>query len=391
MFFTIVIFFIMLAVLVLVHELGHFLVAKRNGVTAEEFGFGFPPRIVGIYRDKNNKLKFVFGNKEIERSVLKEDGTVYSINLIPLGGFVKIKGEDGEDKNDPKSFASQSAWVRFKILSAGVLMNFILGIVLLALALQIGLPDSVDDNDNTTAGKIQVIQVAQGSPASEIGVELGDELLAIQDSSGVAHILSVKQFQDLIQENAGKDIILSVRHPATEEPSDISVKIRENAPEGEGLLGIALAKTAVVKYGFFESFWIATRNTFYLIGAIVMFVVKLIADLVTSKPVGAEVTGPVGIAVLTGQMTKLGFAYVLQLAAILSINLGVINFLPFPALDGGRALFLGIEKIKGSPVSQKVEGYIHTVGFIILLGLMVLITARDFINFEIVDKVKNLF
>jgi regulator of sigma E protease len=223
-------------------------------------------------------------------------------------------------------------------------------------------------------------------------VELGDELLAIENSDGREFIIaSVDQFQKLIQENAGQEIVLSVQHPGVEGSSDIPVQIRENAPEGEGLLGIALAKTAIVDYGFFESFWVATKQTVYLIGTIIGFVVTLIGNLITSKPVGAEVAGPVGIAVLTGQMAKLGLAYILQFAAILSINLGVINFLPFPALDGGRILFLLIEKIKGSPVSQKIEGYVHTTGFLALLLLMVLITARDFINFEIIDKVKNLF
>lgn len=391
MLFTIIIFFLILGVLVLVHELGHFLVAKRNGVAAEEFGFGFPPRVVGIYRDKNKKIKIVWGNKEIQKDVLREEDTVYSINLIPLGGFVKIKGENGEDKNDPKSFSNQSIWVRFKILSAGVFMNFILGIVLLAFALQLGLPDAVSDEIDVP-GKIQVIQVAQNSPASDIGVELGDELLAIENhNKEKISINSVAQFQELIQQNAGQEIVLSVQHAKDESASEISVKVRESAPEGEGLLGIALAKTTITKYGFFESFWIATRNTVYFIGAIIVFIVSLVGDLIVSKPVGSEVAGPVGIAVLTGQMANLGFAYLLQFAATLSINLGVINFLPFPALDGGRVFFLLIEKIKGSPVSQKIEGYVHTIGFIILLGLMVLVTARDFVNFEIVDKVKNLF
>ena len=392
MLLTVIVFFLVLGILVLVHELGHFLVARRNGVTAEEFGFGFPPRIFGVYRDKNDKIKFVWGNKEIERSVLREDQTVYSINLIPLGGFVKIKGENGEDKDDPKSFSGQSIWVRFKILSAGVFMNFIFGIVFLAFALQIGLPDSVEDGVDSPGAKIQVIQVVQNSPAQDIGIKLGDELLAIKNYTGEKKsINSVTQFQDLVQENAGKEIVISISRAENGEFVDIPVKVRESAPVGEGLLGIALAKTKIVKYGFFESFWIAARNTFYFIGAIFVFLFDLIGNLIASKPVGGDVTGPVGIAVMTGQMTRLGLAYLLQFTAILSINLGVINFLPFPALDGGRILFLVIEKIKGSPINQKVEGYIHTIGFMILLAIMILVTARDFSNFEIVDKIKNIF
>jgi len=187
---TIIVFILILGILVLAHELGHFLVAKRNGVGAEEFGFGFPPRIVGIYKDKKGKRRIVWGNKSVEKIIRKEDETVYSINLIPIGGFVKITGEDGENKKNPKSFASRNAWIRFKILFAGVGMNFILGVFLLAVAFQIGLPEAVEDSASDNEAKIQIAQVVKNSPAEEYEIEMGDEILAVISETGEIKINS---------------------------------------------------------------------------------------------------------------------------------------------------------------------------------------------------------
>lgn len=393
MLLTVVVFVVVLSVLVLVHELGHFFVAKRNGVASEEFGLGYPPRIAGVFRDKKDRKRIIFGNKEIKKEDKKnEDTTVYSLNWIPFGGFVKIRGEDGEDKKDKKSFASKSIWVRFKILFAGVAMNFLLGIILLALALQIGLPEAIDDELNAPEAKVQIAQVLPGSPAEELGIKLGDEVVSVvKDDGEIININSVKQLQEEIANNAGKEMTFNLKQGQSNEVISLSSTLRSDAPEGEGILGVVLVRTTPVKYGFFESFWVATKVTFSLIGAIIMFLLDLIVRLFTSQPVTADVTGPIGIAVLTGQVAKLGIAYVLQFAAILSINLAVINLFPFPALDGGRILFLLIEKIKGSPISKKTEGIANSIGFIFLIFLMVFVTVRDFMNFKIVEKVKDLF
>lgn len=392
MLLTVVVFVVILSILVLVHELGHFFVAKRNGVVSEEFGLGYPPRIAGIFRDKNNRKKMVLGSREIKKEDKKDDDTtVYSLNWIPFGGFVKIRGEDGEDKKDKKSFASKSIWVRFKILFAGVTMNFLLGIVLLAFALQIGLPEAIDDGVDAPGAKIQIAQVLPGSPAEELGVKLGDQVISVVGGGETVDINSVEQLQKEIADNAGKEMTFNLKQGKSDEIVSLTSVLRSEVPEGEGILGVVLVRTTPVKYGFFESFWIATKVTLSLIGAIVMFLVDLIAKLFTSQPVTADVTGPIGIAVLTGQVARLGIAHVLQFAAILSINLAVINLFPFPALDGGRILFLLIEKIKGSPISKKAEGVANSVGFAFLIILMIFVTVRDFMNFKIVDKVKDLF
>ncbi|MDD3607779.1 MAG: RIP metalloprotease RseP [Candidatus Moranbacteria bacterium] len=391
MLLTAVVFILMLGILVLVHEAGHFLVAKRNGVGAEEFGFGFPPRIVGFYQDENNKRRIIWGNKEVDQIKRKADATVYSINLIPIGGFVKITGEDGSNKDNPKSFASQGVWTRFKILFAGVGMNFILGILLLAFAFQLGLPEAVDDSVLDDQAKVQIGQVVKNSPAENLGIEMGDELFSVVAGEKEEKINSTEQFQNIIAQNAGKEIILNIKRPGQEEIIEKKVVIRETAPEGEGLLGVVLVKTIFKQYGFFESFWLAVKTEFAIIIAILSFIGDFFVKLFTNQPTQADVTGPVGIAILTGQVARLGLAYVLQFAAMLSINLAIINLLPLPALDGGRILFLGVEKIKGSPVSQKVEGIVHTAGFVFLITLMLFITVKDFINFEIWSKLINIF
>ncbi len=372
---------LILGLLVLVHELGHFLVAKRNGVSSDEFGFGFPPRLIGTYKDKKGKRQWIIGNKSIEAIKKNQDETIYSLNLIPLGGFVKIKGEDGEDddgKKDKKSFANQSIWVRFKILFAGVLMNFILAIILFSMAFQIGLPESISDENKVANAKVQIAQVSVGTPAEEIGLEMGDEIVG---------------FQEIIERNKGREVLIGIVKGSTSEERKITTlktTIREVAPEGQGLLGVQLVRTSFAKYGFFEATWLAVKVTFSMITAIIMFLVDLIVKIFTVEKISADVAGPVGIAIMTGKMTQLGLAYVLQFIALLSVNLGVINLLPFPALDGGRIFFLLIEKIKGSPLNQKIEGIANAIGFFLLIGLMVFVTIKDFANFEVIDKIKNI-
>ena len=389
---TILIFLLILGTLVLVHELGHFIVARRNGVVAEEFGFGFPPRIIGTYKDRQGKRRWVFGNKEIENEIKEREETVYSINLIPLGGFVKIKGEDGGDKQDQDSFAAKSVWVRFKILAAGVAMNFLLGIFLLTIAFWIGLPELVDDQTNDPAARIQIAQVMPGSPAEQAGISLGDEILAVGmiGQEGMP-VQTIKQFQDTVSSNAGKTIDITVKKAGSGNIEIVKATPREIAPEGQGLLGVQLARTKFVSYPLGKSFLLAVEATVNLITAILVFLKDFFVQLVSEQKVAADVAGPVGIAVLTGQAAKLGLAYILQFAAMLSINLAVINFFPFPALDGGRIIFLWVEKLKGSPVSQKVEGMVHAFGFIFLISLMLLVTVKDFRSLNLLSKIKDLF
>ena len=385
--FTVLVFIVILGLLVFVHELGHFLVARRNGVMAEEFGFGFPPRIFCLYKTKNGKRKLVWGSKEVEST-----DTIYSVNWIPLGGFVKIMGEDGDEKKDPKSFASKPAFTKTRILAAGVAMNFLLAAVLLSVGYFVGIPQAVDDaaSGNLKNEKIQIIETIPGSPAEQMGIQVGDQIIgAVEGNNQVVRFNTIEDVQNFINAKKGQEIKLDVKRG--NETLALSGTPRTDFPASEGALGISLVKTAIVSYPWYESIWRGVQTTVDLAGMIIVAFGNLFWKLITGHSVGMDVSGPVGIAVLTGQVAKLGFIYILQFTALLSVNLAIINILPIPALDGGRILFILIEKIKGKAVSQKFEARAHNIGFALLITLMVVVTFRDVARLDVLQKLKNLF
>ena len=376
---TVIIFLLVLGVLVFVHELGHFMVARRNGIKADEFGFGFPPRIAGlVWDDAKKRHRLVKGGEDVV-----SPHTVYSLNWIPLGGFVKIKGEDGEQK-DKDSFAVKSAWVRIKVLAAGVTMNFILAWVLISLVLTLGFPQQVDPQSPVSGKRdIQISQVLPGTPAEAMGLHPGDIILALGNASEKA--MSVAQTQEYILAHKGQTITLYIERGAKQ--LTLTGMPRADYPQNEGSLGIGLGETELVRYAWYESLWQGAIETYHLTTAMLFGIFDIFKGLFTGTHEGlSDVSGPVGIAKLTGQMSSLGLVYLLYFAAILSINLGIINILPIPALDGGRILFILIEIIKGSRVSQRVEGVFHQIGFVALLLLMVIVTVHDFSKFHIFGK-----
>lgn len=382
---TAIVFIITLGLLIFVHELGHFVVARRNGIKAEEFGFGFPPRIFGFVKI-DGKWKFVKGNQEIETK-----NTIYSINWIMLGGFVRIKGEDGSEKKEKDSFAGKSAWVRIKVLAAGVVMNFALAWVALSVAFMVGIPQAIESGTYAKDASIMISQVIPDSPADKMGIKPADQLIKCGMDSAICkdNFKSIEQVQKAINENKGKIIVLEVKRG--NDLITLKGTPRSEYPADQGPLGISLAQTAVVSYPWYEAIYQGFKMTLKVIQLVIVTFFDIIRNLIVGEKVSVDVSGPIGIAVIAKQFTDLGFAYIMQFIALLSINLGIINGLPFPALDGGRILFILIEKIKGSPVSQKVEQIIHNFGFIFLILLMVFVTFRDVIKFGIIDKIKGIF
>jgi regulator of sigma E protease len=440
---TAIVFIVILGLLIFVHEFGHFITARKSGIKAEEFGFGFPPRIFGIQLLKGKKIekiseeedldvevssyegkkgekiikevlvnrtkeidrvvnvkkwRFIWGKRDTEKEWaaipgLKAD-TIYSINWIPLGGFVRIKGEDGSSANEADSFAAKGAGKRILVLAAGVIMNFVLAWFLISAALMIGAPQPVDDNQtsgNVLDSKIQVSQVVTGSPAEQSGFKIGDEVIHCVGNLAICNrrFTNIKDVQSYILENKGKEITLSIKRGS--QYLELKVLPRIDYPEDQGPMGIALAQTQIIRYPWYEAIGRGITATYDLIVLIVTTLFEVIRNLLLGHRAGMEVTGPVGIAIMTKQVTELGLVYILQFAAILSINLGIINILPFPALDGGRILFILIEKIKGAPVSQRVEQAIHSSGFILLIMLMLFVTFRDLVKIDIVEKLKSFF
>jgi regulator of sigma E protease len=358
--FTLIIFIIVLSILIFVHEFGHFVVAKRAGMKVEEFGFGFPPRLWGI----------------------KRGGTVYSINWIPFGGFVKIFGEDGQGKSDRRSFASAKARVRVAIVVAGVAMNFLLAVVLLSIGNAVGLRVGLIDEAQIQQAKdvkVQIIQVAAGSPAEKAGLLILDEIVGFRVGGKETRVKGVEEVQDFVSRNKGREITIVLRS-GNQQKEKILIP-RADPPAGEGALGVSLATTGVIKYPWYQAVNRGATDSVSALQVTAMGYAGIIKSLFTTGKTGAEISGPIGIAVITGQAARLGFSYLLQFVAIISINLMVLNIIPFPALDGGRLLFIGIEKIKGKPVSQKIENAVNTFGFALLILLMIYVTTKDIVKF----------
>ena len=422
MLITISIFILILGLLVFVHEFGHFITAKKAGARVEEFGFGLPPRVFGVQLFKSKKLKKIDeeisvtaaiherpvpGGEIVEEIITektreidvvvperrwkfishnydtaKDDNapTVYSLNWIPLGGFVKIKGEEGAAANDSDSFSNKPIWKRAIVLSAGVIMNFILGAALLAIGFGVGLPQALEGADLSRATvrekTTQIVQVLGDYPAAKSGLAVGDAILTIDGQE-----ISSEQFlRSYIEGSEGKELALQIKRNEKQlEIKAAPVILKETGKPG---LGIAFIETGVVSYPWYLAIWKGIAAAGYYAKEIVLAFYHLIANLIVHREVAMDLSGPVGIAVLTGRVARLGLIYLLQFAAMLSINLAIINAFPFPALDGGRLLFLLIEKIRGRAMNQKIESLAHTAGYALLMLLIVAVTYRDISKFS---------
>jgi len=350
---TLVIFIAALAVLVLSHEFGHFLAAKKSGMKVEEFGFGFPPRLLSF----------------------KKGETVYSINLIPFGGFVRIFGEDST-KPEPRSFSSRPIWQRAIVLLAGVFFNLLLAWMLFSTVFVVGAPTLVDENES---GDVVLLEIQRETPAMEVGLMPGDVLLKLSVPGEVLEISDITSIQDFISRNAGNEIEIEFMRGKKIENV---VAVPNTEPEsGKGALGIVMGKMGLESFPIHEAVWEGLKTTGFMLKAITVGIFWLIVDLIKGVPGTADqVAGPVGIYMIFDSVSGLGFSNVLFLVAYISTLLAIINFIPFPALDGGRFLFLMIEWIKGSPVNQKATTIANTAGFVFLLLIMAIVTYKDILR-----------
>ncbi|MFA6194146.1 MAG: RIP metalloprotease RseP [Patescibacteria group bacterium] len=384
MLLTIIIFLLVLSVLVLVHEFGHFLTARFFGVKAEEFGLGFPPRAIGWYRNRFGKWRTIAGNRSVESLEASDNealhpakhATIYSLNWLPLGGFVKIKGENGGDKDEGDSFSSKNITRRIAILSAGVIMNIVLAWILFSVGYMIGLPQSSDTlgkKARVTDAQVLVQEVLPESAAASAGLKAGDAILRINDMG----IETEKVLQDAVAASAGREAELLIKREGVEQTVKVTPPVKEG---GRATIGIAIYSSGLVRYPFFVAFWEGAKTTGWILEQIVVAFGNLFTQIFHGDNVGDQFAGPVGIAKITGQAAHLGFTYLLQFMALLSLNLAVINIVPFPALDGGRILFLAIEKMKGKPVRKEVEALIHNIGFLLLIAVIIFVTYKDIIK-----------
>ncbi len=352
---TILIVFFSLIFLIVAHEFGHFVLAKRFGVDVEEFGIGYPPRLIG---------------KKIGE-------TVYSINLLPFGAFVKVRGEMGEF-SDSKSFAGKSIWQRFLIILGGVLIFWIIGFILFSVSMRLGIPVSISDEENVSQSKVQIIAVAKNSPAQRAGLKTGDFILKMKSNENeVENIKRIKEVQDFTNSNLGKEISLTIKRG--KEIFEKKIVPRENPPEGEGPMGIVLSRITIVSYPWPKALFESLKTIFNLSLSLLKSIPKIIFQILKEKkvPAGVEIVGPVGIFILSSQMFALGLNYYIRFLALISIYLAVFNILPIPALDGGKILFLGIEFLRRKPISPKIEQKVTAAFFVLLIFLMVLITIKE--------------
>ncbi len=340
---SIVSFLIVIVVLILAHELGHFFTAKATGVKVEEFGLGFPPRLLSVKRGE----------------------TLYSLNAIPLGGFVKMAGE--EDPKVPRSLASKGIGTRLLVLSAGSLMNFLLPLLLFSVAFMI-------PHDLIT-GQVTVEEVDPGSPAALAGIRAGDTIISADGKALNNH----GDLHRYIQSNLGKEITLLVQHgDATKEY--VQVIPRWKPPEGQGAIGILITTSDATIIRQHYPFWKAIPlGASACIETLVLFKNGLVSMIIGTASM--EMAGPVGIAQLTGEVAQAGISPLLEFAAFLSINLAIINIFPLPALDGGRIVFVLLEWVRrGKRISPKTEGLVHLIGFATLMVFMLAITCQDIIR-----------
>ncbi|OGK18319.1 hypothetical protein A3G67_03425 [Candidatus Roizmanbacteria bacterium RIFCSPLOWO2_12_FULL_40_12] len=347
----ILVFIIILAVLVLIHELGHFLAAKRNGVLVEEFGFGFPPRLFGI----------------------KKGETIYSINLIPFGGFVKLYGEEYHEEKDPgktlrdRAFIYKKPWQKAEIIVAGIVGNFLLAWVLISFLFTQGVP--------TPTNKVIIDNVQRGSPAYVAGIQVGDQITKVKTTNDSFTISSSEQLIKISKEFGGKPIDLAVIRNG--KGKLVTVVPRKDPPKGQGPLGVMITSFVEKKYPWYEAPFFGLAHSFDISIKILTELSKTIFQLVSFKQPSVDVAGPIGIAQFTGQAIKFGKNAVLELLALLSLNLAVINILPFPALDGGRLAFVVYEWTTKKRVNKTVERYVNLFGIIVLLSLALVISIRD--------------
>lgn len=358
MFVTLIAFIIILSVLVLIHELGHYLVAKKLGIKVEEFGIGFPPRAYG---------------KKIGE-------TLYSINWLPIGGFVKLYGEDsagggkiGKDPNSKlptpdsdlkRAFFARPLWQRMAVVTAGVIMNFVLAVVLISFLFSTqGVPLPTDN--------VIVSGISKNSPAEMVGLQNEDKILRINDKV-------INKTDDFISETKklrGTEVKLLVLR--NDKEFTVSLTPRLNPPKGEGAMGVSITNIVVKKYTWYEAPVYGTVEAGKFSWMILAGLSDMVRDLFTGGVKPETVAGPIGVAQLTGEAVRAGWFAVLWFVALLSLNLAVLNIMPIPALDGGRFFFMIIELVTRRRVSAKYEGYAHAVGLVVLLGLMVLITLLD--------------
>lgn len=334
--------------LVLVHELGHFFTAKMVGMRVDEFAIGFGPKIISY----------------------KYGETLYSLRIVPLGGFNKIAGMDPDEEQDQYSFTAKSIPARMLVIVAGSAMNFVLPVVLF---MTIFLSSGID----TPSPQPIIGNVFADKPAARAGLVVGDRILGVND----IEITSWQQFVSVVQVNANNKLALRYEHQGNIQTAIVIPEYDQKA--NRGIIGIMphLDKTYP---GFVEVVSLSFKQTYMIASSMVTGIIQMVTG-----EVAAEVAGPIGVAQMAGEVAKLGLMPLLQFTAFLSINIGLINLLPVPVLDGGHLVTLAVEGLRGKPLNKNHQQFIQMIGFSLLMMLFIVATYKDIVRF-IESLTKNM-
>ena len=361
---SIILFLIILFVLVLAHEWGHYITAKFFKMPVEEFGFGFPPRAMKLF---------------------KRGETLFTLNWLPLGGFVKITGEDplGEKDDNPRLFSNQPWYAQAIVLCAGVFMNFILAWLLISGSYIAGSPTAYSEikaeNRATVVPELTIIQVLPDSPAENQGLLLGDVVTKVCNVSGSCPVNA----------NATRDELISFIRATGESPLTFTVARQKEPKEiivtpkvetDTAMIGVMVEQVALQKLPVGEALVEGFKATYSISYLIIKTFVNLITDTLHGTADIKNLTGPIGLVGSVGSAYDVGFGYLISLTALISLNLAVINLVPFPALDGGRLLIVILEAILRKKIAPKFIGALNTVGFFLLIGLMLLVSYHDVVR-----------
>ncbi|HEY4499153.1 MAG TPA: RIP metalloprotease RseP [Candidatus Paceibacterota bacterium] len=360
---SIILFIVILGVLVFVHELGHFLVAKRFGIRVDEFAIGFPPRVVSR----------------------KVGETEYSLNLVPIGGYVKIFGEDilspaPDDSDRSRSFVAKNRAIQASVLLAGVFANVLFAWMLLSAVFMIGATVSKEQYASVvlTDERLLVVAVLDQSPAARAGIKSGDVIRYIRAESGGLSAPTIDEVQRFIGEREGNELVLGVERKS--EKREVHMTPVSGIIQDTVGIGISMDTVGTLRLSFFRALAEGTRRTSDLFIATVQGLWDFLYRIVSFNADFSTVAGPVGIAVLVSDAQTLGWFYLVSFTAIISLNLAVINLIPFPALDGGRLFFVIIEAIIRRPLPQRLVRVLNTTGFMLLLVLLVFVTYKDILR-----------
>lgn len=357
MLITILAFILVIGILVMVHELGHFAAAKLLGVKVLEFAIGFPPRI--FTKTKN--------------------GTKYSVGVLLFGGYVRMLGEEEKSK-DPAAFNNQRPRNRFIISIAGVFMNIVLAWVLITIGFSVGMtPIATPSSDlpgQQVKPQIFIAEIMKNTAAEKAGLKIGDEILGVSKDGTTTLFLEAKEVTAYSAVHLGEEVTLQIKRDSSVIDEKITLSSDKSAP-----MGIAMIDQAIVRLPWYKAPGYAAREVYRTVVGTWDVLAGMFGKLFSTGQVSDQVGGPVAIFNLSGAAARGGFAVLVSFIAMLSINLAIINILPFPALDGGRALFIIFERLlRKRVVKEEVENMIHAIGFILLILLILAITYKDIVK-----------